>query len=101
MNEIEKHQKVNLIFESVLNSIETGDHRRITNCFNDLHRIEIDFLNEHSNRKKEGAYYTRESVSNFIVSQGVLLFLSKFLKNDQISSLEDVYNLDDDLKSRI
>lgn len=101
MNDIEKHQKVNLIFESVQNSIETGDHKKITDCFNDLHRIEIEFLNGHNNRKKEGAYYTRESVSNFIVSQGITLFLSKYLKNHQINSLEDVYNLDNDLKSKV
>jgi len=101
MKEKEKHQKVNLEFESVLNSIETGNHIRISESFNELNRIETGFLDEYSNRKKEGAYYTRESVSNFIVSQGIILFLSKYLKSNQINSLEDVYNLDADTKTKI
>ena len=101
MKEKEKHQKVNLEFESVLNSIETGNHIRISECFNELNRIETGFLDEHSNRKKEGAYYTRESVSNFIVSQGIILFLSRYLKSNQINSLEDIYNLDADTKTKI
>ncbi|NVM18376.1 MAG: N-6 DNA methylase [Candidatus Lokiarchaeota archaeon] len=101
MKEKEKHQKVNILFESVLNSIETGDNKKISESFNDLNRIETDFLNEHSKRKKEGAYYTRESVSNFMISQGIMLYLSKYLKSNQISSLENIYDLDDDLKSKI
>jgi len=101
MKEKEKHQKVNLEFESVLNSIETGNHIRISESFNELNRIETDFLDEYTNRKKEGAYYTRESVSNFIVSQGIILFLYKYLKSNQINSLEDIYNLDGDTKTKI
>ena len=101
MKEKEKHQKVNLEFGSILNSIETGNHKRISESFNELNRIETDFLDEYSNRKKEGAYYTRKSVSNFIVSQGLILFINNYLKSNQINSLEDIYNLDDDTKTRI
>jgi len=101
MKEKEKHQKVNLEFESVLNSIETGNHIRISESFNELNRIETDFLDEYTNRKNEGAYYTRESVSNFIVSQGIILFLYKYLKSNQINSLEDIFNLDGDTKTKI
>jgi len=101
MKEKENHQKVKHEFESVLNSIETGNHKRISESFKELNRIETDFLDEYSNRKKEGAYYTRESVSNFIVSQGIILFLSKYLKSNQINRLEDIFNLDDDTKTRI
>jgi hypothetical protein len=101
MKEKEKHQKVNILFETVQNSIETGDLKKITESFRDLNRIETDFLNEHSSRKKEGAYYTRETVSNFIVYQGITLFLSKYLKSNRINSIEDIYNLNDGLKSKI
>ncbi|MBY8988096.1 MAG: N-6 DNA methylase, partial [Candidatus Lokiarchaeota archaeon] len=88
-------------FETVLNSIERGSHKRISESFNELNRIETGFLDENSNRKKEGAYYTRESVSKFIVSHGMILFLNKYLKSNQINSLEDIGNLDDDIKTRI
>jgi len=101
MKEKEKHQRVNLEFESVLNSIETGNHKRISESFNELNRIETAFLDEYSNRKKEGVYYTRKSVSNFIISQGLILFINNYLKSNQINSLKDLYDLDDDTKSRI
>jgi len=101
MKEKGKFQKVKLVIESVLNSIETGSHKRISESFNELNRIETDFLDEYSNRKKEGAYYTRESVSNFIVSQGIILFLNKYLISNQINSLENIFNLDEDSKTKI
>ena len=42
MKEKEKLQKVNLEFESVLNFIETRNHKRISESFNELNRIETD-----------------------------------------------------------
>jgi len=54
MKEKEKQQKASLVFESVLNSIENGNHKRISESFNELNRIETDFLDEYGNRKKEG-----------------------------------------------
>lgn len=101
MKENEKLLKVNLVFDSVLNSIETGDHRIISESFKELNRIETDFLDEYSNRKKEGAYYTRDSVSDFIVSQVIMIFFSKYLKINQISSLNDIYKMNGDLKFKI
>jgi hypothetical protein len=101
MKEREKLLKINLVFDSVINSIETGDHRIISESLKELNRIETDFLDEYSNRKKEGAYYTRDSVSNFIVSQGIMIFLSKYLKINQISNLNDIYNMNGDLKFKI
>lgn len=101
MKDKEKLHKVNFAFETVLNSIENGNHRRISESFDELNKIEISFLNEYSNRKKEGAYYTRESISNFIVSQGIILFVNKYLKTNPINSLEYIFNLNEDKKTRI
>ncbi|MFX0076027.1 MAG: Eco57I restriction-modification methylase domain-containing protein, partial [Candidatus Hermodarchaeota archaeon] len=101
MKEYEKTQKVNYVFESVLKSIENEDHLKISESFKDLNKIEIDFLNGHISRKKEGAYYTQESISNFIVSQAIILYINRFLENSCISSLEDIYNLNDNFRSRI
>ncbi|MFX1288084.1 MAG: class I SAM-dependent DNA methyltransferase, partial [Promethearchaeota archaeon] len=101
MKKQEKHQNINLIFESILNSTESGKYPKINESFKELNRIETDFLDEYSNRKREGVYYTRESVSNFIVSQGIILHLFKYLNSNEINSLEEIYTLDDDLKSKI
>jgi len=101
MKEQEKRDKIDVLFQSILNSIETGNNVRISERFNELNRIETEFLDNYSNKKKEGAYYTQKSVSDFMVSQGLILFLSHYLNSYQISCLEDIYNLNDDFKSKI
>ncbi|NVM46198.1 MAG: N-6 DNA methylase [Candidatus Lokiarchaeota archaeon] len=101
MKEKEKHLQAEVLFKSIQNFIETGNHTKISESLNELNRIETDFLDVYSNRKKEGAYYTQESVSNFIVSQGITFFLQTYLKSNQFNKLEDIYSLDDDTKSRI
>ncbi|MHA2290362.1 MAG: HsdM family class I SAM-dependent methyltransferase [Promethearchaeota archaeon] len=89
----EKLTKVNLVFETVLNSIETRNHQRITESLSEFEKIEISFLNEYSNRKNEGAYYTRKSISNFIVSRAIELVLNRFLKSNPVNSLKEINTL--------
>jgi hypothetical protein len=101
MKERDTFHQVNNVFNSVLNHIETGNHISLSKIFEELTRIESDFLSEYGNRKKDGAYYTRESVANFIVSEGITLFLKNYLKVEQINSLDDVVNLNGDLKRKI
>lgn len=101
MKEREKFHKVDIIFESTLNYIETSDHISLSKIFEELSKIESDFLSEHGNRKKEGTYYTRESIANFIVSEGIILFLNKCFDINQIKSLDDIAYLNPDLKKNI
>jgi hypothetical protein len=101
MKEKEKHLQAEVLFKFIQNYIETGNLTRISESLNELNRIETDFLDDYSNKKKEGAYYTQKSVSNFIVYQGIMLFLQTYLKSNQIINIEDIYSLDSDIKSRI
>ena len=101
MKEKEKHLQAEVLFKSIENFIETGNHTKISESLNKLNKIETDFLDDYSNKKKEGAYYTQKTVSNFIVTQAILLFLQTYLKNNQIVSLEEVSSLDSDTKSRV
>ncbi len=101
MKEKEKHLQAEVLFKSIQNFIENGNHTKIPESLNELNRIETDFLDDYSNKKKEGAYYTQKSVSNFIVSQGITFFLQNYLKSNQFNKLEDIYSLDDDTKSRV
>ena len=101
MKEKEKHLQAEVLFKSIENFIGTGNHTKISESLNKLNKIETDFLDDYSNKKKEGAYYTQKTVSNFIVTQAILLFLQTYLKNNQIVSLEEVSSLDSDTKSRV
>jgi transcription initiation factor IIE alpha subunit len=101
MKDKEKLNRVNILFETILNSIETRNHRGITESLNELERIETKFLNDYKNRKNEGVYYTRKSISKFIVSRGLLLLLNKNLKSNPINCLEKVIKLDAEKKRMI
>jgi len=101
MKEKEKHLQAEVLFKSIQNSIETGNQTKISESLYELDRIETDFLDDYSKMKKEGAYYTQKSVSNFMVSQGIMLCFKTYLKRHQINNLEDIYSLDEDTKSRI
>jgi len=95
MREKEKLEKIEEIYKSILNSIETHNHKEISNSLKKLSNIEAEFLEEHRSRKKEGAYYTQRNVSDFMVSQGLSLFLSNILKDTQFNNLNDIFKLED------
>lgn len=98
MREKEKLEKIEEIYESILNSIETQNHKEISNSLKKLSNIEAGFLEEHQSRKKEGAYYTQKSISNFMISQGLSLLLNKNLKDTQLNNLNDIFKLEDSLR---
>ena len=95
MREKEKFEKVEEIYKSILNSIETQNHKEISDSFKTLSTIEAGFLETHQSRKKEGAYYTQKNISDFMVSQGLSLFLNKNLKDTQFNNLNDIFKLED------
>ncbi|MBA7565149.1 hypothetical protein ES708_06824 [subsurface metagenome] len=98
MVEKEKLEKIEEIYESILNSIETQNHKETSDSFKKLSNIEAIFLEEHRSRKKEGAYYTQKIISDFMISQGLSLFLNKNLKDTQFNNLNDVFKVDDSVK---
>jgi len=98
MREKEKLEKVEEIYESILNFIETQNHKETSDSFKTLSNIEAGFLEEHRSRKKEGAYYTQKTISDFMISQGLSLFLNKNLKNTQFNNLNDIFKLEDSLR---
>jgi len=98
MREKEKLEKVEEIYESILNSIETQNHKEISDSFKMLSNIEAGFLEEHQSRKKEGAYYTQKSISDFMISQGLSLLLNKNLKGTQFNNLNDIFKLEDSVR---
>ena len=98
MREKEKLEKIDVIYKSVLNSIETQNHKEISDSFKRLSNIEAGFLEEHQSRKKEGAYYTQKSISDFMISQGLKLFLNKNLKDTQFDNLKDIFKLEDSVR---
>ena len=101
MKDKEKKLSVESLYENVLKSIETGNQEKITECLSSIPIIESNFLRVYHNRKKEGAFYTRNSIANFMITQGLILFFNSYLDVSKIEHLDDIYKLDKEEKDQI
>jgi hypothetical protein len=87
------NHSVDALYEEVLNSIKSGKHENTTACLSSIPSIESNFLRIYHNRKREGAFYTRDSIANFIITQGLILFFDNYLKKYKIDNIDDIYKL--------
>ncbi|GAG88601.1 unnamed protein product, partial [marine sediment metagenome] len=70
-------------------------------CLSLIPIVESNFLRIYQNRKKEGAFYTRDSIANFIITKGLILFFDNYLDNCKINHLDDIYGLNKDEKEMV
>ena len=101
MNDKKNNLSVDSLFETFLNSIETGNNEKTAACLSSIPSTESNFLREYHNRKKEGAFYTRDSITDFIVTQGLVLFFNNYLKRYKIDNIDDIYKLNQEGKDKI
>ena len=101
MKDKEKDLSVDSLYETLLNSIETGDHEKTTTCLSSIPNIESNFLRVYHNKKKEGAFYTRDSIADFIIAQGLILFFNNYLEKYKIDTIDDIYKLNKEGREKI
>ena len=101
MKDKEKELSVDSLYETILNSIETGNHKKTTAYLSSISNIESNFLRVYHNRKKEGAFYTRDTIADFIVTQSLILFLNNYLEKYKIDLVNDIYKLNKEERNKI
>ncbi len=101
MKEKINNLSVDSLYETILNSIETGNHEKTTACLSSIPNIESNFLRVYHNKKKEGAFYTRDSIADFIVTQGLILVFDNYLKDYKIDNIDDIYKLNKEGRDKI
>jgi len=101
MKDKEKELSVDSLYETILNSIETGNHKKTTVYLSSISNIESNFLRVYHNRKKEGAFYTRDTIADFIVTQSLILFLNNYLEKYKIDKIDDIYKLNKEGREKI
>lgn len=87
-------------------SIKAKDIQQLLNLISSVEKYEEIFLKNYQRRKKEGVYYTENRISEFIVSEALLLFLNKDLKLNntnliKIQNIEEIYKLNSELQQKI
>jgi hypothetical protein len=101
MKDKEKDLSVDSLYETILNSIETGNHEKTMACLSSIPNIESNFLRVYHNKKKEGAFYTRYSIADFIITQGLILFFDNYLEKYKIDTIDDIYKLNKEGREKI
>jgi len=101
MKDKEKNLSIDSLYEIIVNSIETGNHEKTMAFFSSIPSIESNFLRVYHNRKKEGAFYTRDSIADFIVTQSLILFLNNYLEKYKIDLVDDIYKLNKEERDKI
>jgi len=92
---------VDSLYEIILNSIETGNHEKTAACLSSIPSIESNFLRGYHNKKKEGAFYTQNSIADFIITQGLILVLDNSLKKFKIDTFDDIHKLNKEDRDKI
>ena len=101
MKDMEKDLSVDSLYANFLNSIETGNHEKTTACLSSIPSMESNFLRVYHNRKKEGAFYTRYSIADFIITQALILFFDNYLEKYKIDTIDDIHKLNKEGREKI
>jgi hypothetical protein len=101
MNAIKDFQKIKEYFDVFEEAIKNNDNQLLINCFSIQKSAEESFLRNYYARKKEGVYYTNEDIVKFMISEVLILFLNKKLKSITLDRIEDLYDLEPNLKKSI
>jgi len=101
MNGKEIKLSVESLYKRILKSIESGNHENTSMCLSSIPIVESNFLRIYHNRKKEGAFYTRDSIANFMITKGLILFFDNYLDNSKINHLDDIYGLNKEEKEMV
>ncbi len=101
MKDKKNNLSVDSLYDEILNAIATGNHEETKACLSSIPSIESNFLRVYHNRKREGAFYTRDSIANFIFTQGLILLFDNNLKKYKINNIDDIYKLDQEGREKI
>jgi hypothetical protein len=87
-------------------SLNTNNFKRVHKLFPLIERFEENFLNGYHKRKKEGAFYTKKKISEFIVSETLICLINKKLKENNeniknIKILDDLIEFNKKIKPKI
>ena len=94
MNEVDDFQEIDKIFNLFESSLKNDNPQEIRNCLKLVQSAENQFLETYSKRKKEGVYYTSVHISEFMVSETILVLLNKYLEeNKKVVSAMDRHQM--------
>ncbi|MFW9998760.1 MAG: Eco57I restriction-modification methylase domain-containing protein [Candidatus Hodarchaeota archaeon] len=87
-------------------SIRNNDYQHLIKLFPSIDEFEGYFLSSYSKRKKEGMFYTKKEISDYIVSETLLCLINKKLNNQgqdfkKLNEIDEIFTLDFEFKHKL
>ncbi len=101
MNLLENADKINELYNSVLNAIEFNKFGNLRDNLILINDIEKKFESNYTKKKIEGVFYTHREISDFIFSQALISLLNNEFKNLKLAQFDEVYSLNSNIQNRI
>jgi len=104
MDESYNFNEIERFFSLFEKTIKSHDIPNILKYLKNLQSLEELFLNKYLKRKKEGVYYTTDKLSNFIVSEAILLLLKSrisYKEIKEINDIQEIHKLNDNQRTKI
>ncbi len=101
MNLLENVDKINELYNSVLNAIEFNNSvnlREILILINDMEKI---FESNYNKKKKEGVFYTQKEISDFIFSQALLSLLNNEFEHLNLARIDEINSLNLKIQNKL
>ncbi|MFX1588261.1 MAG: Eco57I restriction-modification methylase domain-containing protein [Promethearchaeota archaeon] len=101
MNLLENPDKIDELYNSVLNAIEFNKYANLRDNLFLINDIERKFESNYSKKKKEGVFYTQKEISDFIFSEALISLLNKEFENLNLAHIDEIYSLNLKIQNKL
>jgi len=101
MNLLENADKINELYNSVLDAIQFNNFINLRDNLILINDIEKKFESNYIKKKKEGVFYTHKGISDFIFSQALISLLNNEFENLKLARIDKIYTLNSNIQNRI
>ncbi|MFX1494003.1 MAG: class I SAM-dependent DNA methyltransferase [Promethearchaeota archaeon] len=101
MNILENADKINELYNSVLDAIQFNRYENLKENLILINDIEKKFESNYYKKKKEGVFYTQKEISDFIFSQALISLLNTEFEYLKLARIDEIYSLDLNIQNEI
>ncbi|MFX1432984.1 MAG: class I SAM-dependent DNA methyltransferase, partial [Promethearchaeota archaeon] len=101
MSLLENTDKINELYNSVLNAIEFNNYDNLRENLILITDIERKFESNYNKKKKEGVFYTQKEISDFIFSEALISLLNNEFENLKLGRIDEIFSLNLNLQNKI
>ncbi|MFW9946609.1 MAG: Eco57I restriction-modification methylase domain-containing protein, partial [Candidatus Odinarchaeota archaeon] len=101
MNILENADKINQLYNSVLDAIQFNRYENLRENLILINDIEKKFESNYYKKKKEGVFYTQKEISDFIFSQALISLLNTEFEYLKLARIDEIYSLDLNIQNEI